>query len=55
MPEQKVIIHYRDIGVIGAFAEEAEKIAEQAKADSLICCLPRQTTTVHKMSLWRGI
>jgi DNA invertase Pin-like site-specific DNA recombinase len=27
--EQKVIIHYRDIGVIGAFAEEAEKIAEQ--------------------------
>lgn len=27
--EQKVIIYYRDIGVIGAFAEEAEKIAEQ--------------------------
>ncbi len=27
--EQKVIIHYRDIGVIGAFAEEAEKIAGQ--------------------------
>lgn len=27
--EQKIIIHYRDIGVIGAFAEEAEKIAEQ--------------------------
>jgi len=26
--EQKVIIHYRDIGVIGAFAVEAEKIAE---------------------------
>jgi len=27
--EQAIIIHYRDIGVIGAFAEEAEKIAEQ--------------------------
>jgi DNA invertase Pin-like site-specific DNA recombinase len=27
--EQEIIIHYRDIGVIGAFAEEAEKIAEQ--------------------------
>lgn len=25
-----------------------------AKADSLICCLPRQTTTVHKMSPWEG-
>ncbi len=27
--EQEIVIHYRDIGVIGAFAEEAEKIAEQ--------------------------
>lgn len=27
--EQEIIIHYRDIGVVGAFAEEAEKIAEQ--------------------------
>lgn len=27
--EQTIIIHYRDIGVVGAFAEEAEKIAEQ--------------------------
>jgi DNA invertase Pin-like site-specific DNA recombinase len=27
--EQQIIIHYRDIGVVGAFAEEAEKIAEQ--------------------------
>jgi site-specific DNA recombinase len=27
--EQEIIIHYRDIGVISAFAEEAEKIAEQ--------------------------
>lgn len=27
--KQKIIIHYRDIGVIVAFAEEAEKIAEQ--------------------------
>ncbi len=27
--EQGIVIHYRDIGVIGAFAEEAEKIAEQ--------------------------
>lgn len=26
--EQEIVIHYRDIGVIGAFAEEAEKIAE---------------------------
>jgi site-specific DNA recombinase len=25
--EQKIIIHYRDIGVLGAFAEEAQKIA----------------------------
>jgi len=27
--EQEIVIHYRDIGVIGAFAEEAEKIAKQ--------------------------
>ncbi|MDD3972107.1 MAG: DUF4368 domain-containing protein [Clostridia bacterium] len=27
--EQEIIIHYRDIGVVGAFAEEAEKILEQ--------------------------
>jgi len=27
--EQEIVIHYRDIGVVGAFAEEAEKIAEQ--------------------------
>jgi len=27
--EQEIIIHYRDIGVVGAFAEEAEKITEQ--------------------------
>jgi len=27
--EQEIIIHYRDIGVVGAFAEEAEKIAKQ--------------------------
>ena len=27
--EQQIIIHYRDIGVIGASAEEAEKIAKQ--------------------------
>lgn len=27
--EQKVVIHYRDIGVVGAFAEEAEKITEK--------------------------
>jgi len=27
--EQEIIIHYRDIGVVGAYAEEAEKIAEQ--------------------------
>lgn len=27
--EQEIIIHYRDIGVVGAFAEEAEKKAEQ--------------------------
>ena len=27
--EQEIIIHYRDIGVVGAFAEESEKIAEQ--------------------------
>jgi hypothetical protein len=26
--EQEIIIHYRDIGVVGAFAEEAEKVAE---------------------------
>ncbi len=26
--EQEIIIHYRDIGVVGTFAEEAEKIAE---------------------------
>ncbi len=25
--EQAIIIHYRDIGVISAFAEEADKIA----------------------------
>lgn len=27
--EQIIIIHYCDIGVLGAFTEEAEKIAEQ--------------------------
>lgn len=27
--EQEIVIQYRDIGVVGAFAEEAEKIAEQ--------------------------
>jgi hypothetical protein len=27
--EQGIIIHHSDIGVIGAFAEEAEKIMEQ--------------------------
>lgn len=27
--EQEIVIHYRDIGVVGAFAEESEKIAEQ--------------------------
>jgi len=27
--EQTIIIHYRDIGVISAFAEEAEKIVKQ--------------------------
>lgn len=27
--EQEIIIHYHDISVIGASAEEAEKIAEQ--------------------------
>ncbi|MFZ7101942.1 MAG: DUF4368 domain-containing protein [Peptococcaceae bacterium] len=27
--EQEIIIHYRDIRVISAFAEEAEKITEQ--------------------------
>lgn len=27
--EQKIVIHYRDIGVVGAFAEEAEKICGQ--------------------------
>ncbi len=27
--EQKIVIRYRDIGVVGAFAEEAEKICEQ--------------------------
>ena len=27
--EQEIIIHYRDIGVVGAFAEEAEKVSEQ--------------------------
>ena len=27
--EQEIVIHYRDIGVVGAFAEEAEKISEQ--------------------------
>jgi hypothetical protein len=27
--EQEIIIHYRDIGVVGEFAEEAEKIAGQ--------------------------
>ncbi|KKM08599.1 recombinase, partial [Clostridiales bacterium PH28_bin88] len=27
--EQEIIIHYRDIGVISAFAEEAEKIVKQ--------------------------
>nr|MDA8096739.1 DUF4368 domain-containing protein [Clostridia bacterium] len=25
--EQTIIIHHRDIGILGAFAEEAEKIA----------------------------
>ena len=27
--EQEILIHYRDIGVVGAFAEEAEKITKQ--------------------------
>ncbi|OQB26102.1 MAG: hypothetical protein BWY11_00052 [Firmicutes bacterium ADurb.Bin182] len=27
--EQKIVIRYRDIGILGAFAEEAQKIAEQ--------------------------
>lgn len=27
--EQEIVIHYRDIGVVGAFAEEAEKVVEQ--------------------------
>lgn len=26
--EQEIVIHCRDIGVVGAFAEEAEKVAE---------------------------
>lgn len=26
-PKQAVIIHYRDIGIISAFAEEADKLA----------------------------
>lgn len=27
--EQEIVIHYRDIGFVGAFAEESEKILEQ--------------------------
>jgi len=32
--EQEIIIHYRDIGVVGAFAQEAEKIAEQRQGQT---------------------
>lgn len=43
------VIHYRDIGVIGAFAEEAEKSLDNER-QTAICWLPSQTTVF--MSLW---
>lgn len=46
--EQEIIIHYRDIGVVGAFAEEAEKVAEiRQRQTNLICCLPQPIPTVQ--------
>jgi len=37
-----IIIHYLDIGVVGAFAEESEKIAEirQGRQLDLLSALP---------------